>query len=150
MADLYRSKPGTLIKSTVSHPAFVTVTGLQLGTKMIATGFKLDRNQDMQHQKTMSQDIYSYAFGEAMGRVMIGGLLFFGDCNGVSASAISQINKFYSSANAYVKKGPVTCTIGSNAAFRCYLENLSVVAEGSAFNIGSFSLGFSVIPSKTR
>jgi hypothetical protein len=146
MADLYQSKPGTLIKTSIAQPAMMTIDGLQMGSKMIATSFKLDRNQDVQHQKTLSQDIYSYAFGEAMGRIQVGGLLFFGDCSGVSAAAISQINSFYSKSNIFAKKGALTCTIGSGNAFQCYLESVSVVAEASPFNIGSFSLGFSVIP----
>lgn len=150
MADLYQSKPGTLIKSSIARPSFVTISGLSFGTKMIATGFKLDRNQDVQHQKTLSQDIYSYAFGESVGRVMIGGLLFFGDCGGVSAAALQKVNSFYSENNVYTKKGAVTCTIGSGNAFKCFLENLSIVAEASAFNIGSFSLGFSMIPPASK
>lgn len=150
MANIYRSTPGALVKSSVRQPSFLTVSGLDFGDKMIATNFKLDRGQDMQHQKTLSQEIYSYAFGEAMGRIQVGGMIFFGGCNGPSSAGVSRINGYYSGNNAFAKKSSVTCTIGGQSAFKCYLENLSILVEASAYNTGSFSLGFSVIPAGAK
>ena len=76
--------------------------------------------------------------------------MFFGDCDGTSAAAIGQINDYYSDNNVFTKGSAVTCTIGSGNAFKCYLENLSVVVEASAYNTGSFSLGFSVITESAK
>lgn len=76
--------------------------------------------------------------------------MFFGDCSGSSFKALDTINKYYSDNNAFTKGSTVTCTIGSHNAFKCYLENLSVNVEASAYNTGSFSLGFSVIPASAK
>jgi hypothetical protein len=151
MANLYNSKPGSLVKTTIASPTFMTIDGLDLrSNKLVVTSFKLDRGQDVQHQKTLSSEIYTYAFGESIGRIQVGGLLFFGSCDGISAESVTKINSFYSSNNLYTKNGPTKVAIGSGNAFQCYLENLSIVADASPYNMGSFNLGFSVIPKKGR
>lgn len=153
MADLYKSRPGALVKTSIPTPTFLTVQGLKLsGGKIMATSFKLDRSQDVQHQKTLSKDLYSYAFGESMGRVQVGGLLFFGQCGGgaSSAAAIGVVNSFFNANNIYTKKGPVICTVGSGNSFKCYLENLSVNGEAGPYNMGSFNFGFSTIPARGK
>lgn len=150
MANIYKSIPGTLIKQQVKQPAFLTVEGLALGDVALATSFRVDRAQDVQHVKTLSRDIYSYAFGESIGKIQIGGMLFLATCSGKSATSISDINEFYSNNNIYTKGSSLTCTIGSGTSFKCYLENISVSIEASAYNSGSFGLGFSVLSSDDK
>ena len=147
MADIYKSTPGALIKQQVKQPAFLTLDGLALGDVALITSFRVDRSQDVQHVKTLSRNIYSYAFGESIGKVQIGGMLFLSTCDVRTSSGISNLNDFYSKYNLYTRGSALTCTIGSSTSFRCYLENISISLEASAYNSGSFGLGFSVVSS---
>lgn len=150
MANIYKSTPGALVKQQVKQPAFLSLDGLALGDVALVTSFRVDRAQDVQHVKTLSRDIYSYAFGESIGKIQIGGMLFLANCSGKSATSISDLNEFYSNNNLYAKGSSLTCTIGSGTSFKCYLENISISLEASAYNSGSFGLGFSVISSDQK
>ena len=72
MLNIYTSTPGTLVKTSTATAAFLSLDGLALGNVALATSFRVDRAQDVQHVKTLSKDIYSYAFGESMGKIQIG------------------------------------------------------------------------------
>jgi len=146
MADIYNSTPGTLVKTTTDNPAFLTLEGLDLGNVALATSFRVDRAQDVQHVKTLSKDIYSYAFGESMGKIQIGGMLFYANCDEKNRTQIKDINDFYANNNLYNKGSALNCTIGGSTSFRCYLENISIALEASPYNFATFGLGLSVIP----
>ena len=149
MADLFRAKAGTLIKNNVQSAGFVSVEGLDAllkGGKMLGTSFKLDRGQDILTLKTLSNLYYLYSFGEAPGRIMVGGLLFFADCtSGTNTSVIGDINAFYEQNNAWARSTPIRIAAGG-AVFRCLLSNLSVSADTNPYNYASFSLAFQLIP----
>ena len=150
MSDLYSAQAGTLIKSGVSNPSFLTVDGLDdllKGGKMLATSFRLDRGQDVQLLKTLSNLYYVYAFGEAPGKILIGGLLFFADCNspGGNSSVVQDINSYYEQNNAYNKDGVIRIAAGG-ASYSGILTNLSMAADMTPYNYASFSLAFILIP----
>lgn len=150
MADLYRAKAGTLIKSSVGVPSFVSVEGLDTllrGGRMLGTSFRLDRGQEVQFLKTLSHLYYIYAFGEAPGKIMVGGLVFFADCTDPSGNAqiIGDINKFYDENNAYDRQGPIRIAAGG-ASFSCLLTNLSISGDMTPYNYASFSMAFTFIP----
>ena len=150
MADIYHSSAGSLVKSKVSGSSFLSATGLDKilnGGKFLCTSIRVDRGQEVQFLKTLDNAYYLYCFGEAPGKIMVGGLLFFVDCaspNG-NASTIRDINTYYEKNNAYASKQPLTVSMGA-ASFNCILTNLSVAADMNAFNYGSFSLSFTTIP----
>lgn len=153
MADLFKSVSGSVIKSGVSSPTFITVDGLDgllKGGKLLLTSIRIDRAQDVQFLKTLSNLYYIYAFGEAPGKVNISGLLFFSDCGSksISGGSIGQINSFYESNNAYSKKGTIQISGGDGMSFKTILTGLSISGDMTPYNYASFSLSFSLIPPK--
>jgi hypothetical protein len=150
MADLYTASAGTLITSRVSSPAFISADALDDlldGGFMMATSFRIDRGQDVQILKTLSNLYYVYAFGEAPGKILIGGLLFFSDCTDPSGQSdiIEQLNSYFDQNNIYDLNSPVTISIGG-ATYQALLTNLSVAADMTPYNYASFSLGFTLLP----
>lgn len=150
MSNLYKATAGSVVRDQVSSPSFLSVDGFdgQLrGGKMIATAFHVDRGQGWQMMKTLSNAIYTYAFGEDPGKIRVGGLLFLVNCGsaGASARAIGDVNAYYEKSNMYARKGPVRVA-ADGASYRTYLTEMSIVLEQNQYNYGSFSLGFLLIP----
>lgn len=150
MADLFKARAGTVIRSEVESPAFISVGGLDgmlRGGKMLLTSLRIDRGQGIQVLKTLGNLYYIYAFGEEPGKVMVGGLMFFNDCSSNSANGevIRQINSYYDSNNAYNRGGPVPIAAGG-ASFSCILTNMSIAADMTPYNYASFSLNFMLLP----
>lgn len=149
MSDLYESQAGVVIKSVVTSPAFISIDGFDnaiRGGKLLMTSLRVERGQAVQVLRTLGNLYYIYAFGETPGRVMAGGLLFFNDCSGNGGSAISQVNSFFSSNNAYNRKEPISIAAGG-AAFSCILTNMSISGDMTPYNYASFSLSFILMPS---
>lgn len=154
MADFYSYKPGTLItipSSNQGGASILSLSDLFPSPLLVGTTFNLDRTQDVEYQKTLTGLIYAYAFGEAVGRLQIGGLLFFESCDGSGGgqAAIKVINDYYDKNNVYARTSPIVAGIGG-VSFSCYLETLSANLESSEFNYGSFNLMFSKLPPKNK
>ena len=120
MSDLFRARAGTLIRSTVSSPRFITVDGLDemlRGGKMLGTSFRLDRGQDVLPLKTLNNLYYLYAFGESPGKILIGGLIFFSNCLSTSdqSQVIKDLNSYYKGNNAFTKPTPTRITVSSSS-----------------------------------
>lgn len=115
---------------------------------MLVTSIKIDRSQDIQIIKTLSNLYYLYAFGEAPGRVMVAGMVFFADCGSrsVNGSIIGNLNSLYDSKCAYNNSSPVRIA-GGGVSFRTALVGFSVSSEMNPYNQASFSLSFTIIPS---
>lgn len=150
MADLYKSSSGAVVKTSVGSPSFISVDGfdsLLRGGKMLLTSIKIDRAQEVQIIKTLSNLYYIYAFGEAPGRVMIGGMIFFADCGSgsVSGDIIGKLNKAYDSNNAYAKSSVKIS--GGGATFNTILTGFSVSGDMNPYNQAAFSLSFTIVPS---
>jgi hypothetical protein len=150
MSDLFKSVSGTVIKSQVSDPSFISVDGMDSilrGGKMLLTSIRLDRAQDVQIIKTLSNLYYIYAFGEAPGKVQIGGLLFFADCQSkaVNGSSVGEINQFFEQNNVYAKNESIRIA-GGGVSLNCLLTGLSLAADMNAYNYASFSMTFTMIP----
>lgn len=149
MADLFKSSSGSVVKSTTGSPSFLQVDGLDLnGGMMMLTSLRIDRGQDIQVLKTLSNLYYLYAFGESPGRVLVGGLIFFTNCGAKSTTGemVGKINSYYDANNAYAKRGP-TRIAGGGVSFRCVLNGLSISGDMTPYNYASFSLSFTLIPS---
>jgi hypothetical protein len=152
MSDLYKSVAGTVVRTKVDSPSFVSVDGMDgilRGGKMLLTSIRVDRAQDVQFLKTLSNLYYIYAFGEAPGKVQIGGLLFFADCESksIDGSSVGEINKFYEEKNVYANNGSIRIA-GGGVSLNCVLTGLSVAADMNAYNYASFSMAFTMIPPK--
>ena len=145
---LFGAKPGTLIemKSDFNGAALITLSGLFPSTILIGTSFHQDRTQDTDTQKSLTGIIYAYAFGEAVGKISVGGMLFFYNCVGKEAP-IKELNDYYNKNNIYTKTDPVIIGIGS-AALPGYLETMSISVENADFNYGGFNLTFLTIPKR--
>lgn len=149
MADIFSSRPGQLIKLQTSTQglALITLSGLFPSPLLIGTTFGVDRSQDTDYQKSLTGLIYGYAFGEAVGRIQIGGLAFFDSCSG-GGSSMDTLQSYYDANNIYTKTAPTVIGIG-NVSFSGYLETMSTVVENAEFNYGSFNFVFSRIPPRT-
>ena len=148
MPTLYKAYPGTLAKQPITGATFIHLDGFDSilqGGRLVATTFRMGRNQDSQYSKTLSSKIFAYAFGESLGRVEIGGLIFFADCGGPTSQAIQDVNDYYSQYNIYTRDSPVIVSFGGSS-FSCYLENMHIQAESSEYNYGSFAFGLTKIP----
>ncbi len=150
MADLYKSSAGAIVKSTVGSPSFISVDGfdgLLRGGKMLVTSIKIDRAQEVQIIKTLSNLYYIYAFGESPGRVMIGGMIFFANCGSrsVTGDIVGQLNSTYESKCAYNNSSPVRIS-GGGATFRTILTGFSISGDMNPHNQAAFSLSFTTIP----
>lgn len=150
MADLFRANAGTLIRNQVRTASFISIDGLDAllrGGRMLGTSFRLDRGQDFQMLKTLSNVYYTYSFGEAPGKISVGGLLFFAECGntGLNTSVVGDINSFYENNNSYNRLEPVRIACGG-ASFRTLLTNLSVASDSNPQNYASFNLSFTLIP----
>jgi hypothetical protein len=150
MPSIFQSHAGALTRLPISSAsALVTVDGLDAALNqgmLLATSLKLDRAQDVQYQKTLAKTIYAYAFGEGVGRMQLGGYVFFTDCaSGSVNAAIHDINAYYDANNIYARADPVMIAVGGSA-FSAYLETLSIAIEENPFNFGAFNLLFSVLP----
>lgn len=150
MADFYSYSPGTLIKIPTGQQgaSLLTLDGL-IGNAsaplLIGTTFGLDRVQDVEYQKTLTGIIYAYAFGEGVGRIQVGGLLFFAGCDGGGQSGIKALDDYYSKNNIYTRTPPIIASIGG-VQVSGYLETMSANLESSEFNYGSFNLIMSRLP----
>jgi hypothetical protein len=152
MSDLYKSVSGAVIKSGVSNPSFLSVDGMDgilRGGKMLLTSIRIDRAQDVQFLKTLANLYYIYAFGEAPGKVQVGGLLFFADCGSksVNGNSVGEINSFYEGNNAYAKDSSIRIA-GGGVSLNCILTGMSVAGDMNAYNYASFSMSFTMIPPK--
>ena len=150
MGNLYQASAGTIVVGQVSSPSFLnidTLSKLLNGGQMLATSIRIDRGQDYQIVKTLSNAFYLYAMGEAPGKILIGGLLFFVSCGSTqdTAASIQQINDYYVKNNIYYQTNTTNIAMGG-VSYPSYLTNLSVAIDQNEFNYGSFSLGFLLIP----
>lgn len=145
MADLYKGIRGTVVKST-DATGFASLDGLTSGQFLIITSFSVTRNQVTQYVKTLDDKVFGYAWGEGVGQIQVGGIIFIADCETPNSSGFSQVDGFYSSKNVYKSSGPITLSIGDKT-FLGYLENMTISAEMNEFNFGQFSLTFSIIKS---
>lgn len=143
---LYKAPTGSLVSYSFSG-SLVNIDGFPAqDSKLISTTFSLTRGQDVEYQKTLSRALYAFAFGESVGQVKLGGLLFFSSCDsGANAESVDAINSFYEENNVYEKSEPLIIGIGG-LSLDCYLEAMAVSVESSEFNYGNFSLVFSKIP----
>lgn len=114
---------------------------------MLLTSIKIDRAQEVQIVKTLSNLYYIYAFGESPGRVLVGGLLFLADCGSKSVTGriIGDLNSAYEAKCAYANSQPVRIS-GGGAVFRTILTGFSVSGDMSPNNQAAFSLSFTIIP----
>lgn len=147
MPDLFKYRSGAVNAWRTEGAAFIEVDGFQLGTgsAFLATSFGIDRGQVVQHLKVFSNEIFSYAFGEAPGKVTVGGYIFLRNCS--ASQAVAAVNSFYEKNNIYSREGACQVIIGG-AHFKCYLENFSARGDNNPFNLASFNLVFTTIPSK--
>jgi len=145
MADLYQSNAGSVTVTGVDTPGFLRLDGGDILSRqiMLITSVKVDRNEEVQTLKTLSNLYYLYSFGESPGRIMIGGILFLTPCNssGGSSATVSQLNQWYEQNRAYNKQTPISISIGT-AVFKGVLTNFSVSAEMTQFNVAGFNLSF--------
>lgn len=151
MADLYEAQAGTVIKSVVTSPAFISIDGFDSairGGKILMTSLRIERGQGVQVLRTLGNLYYIYAFGETPGRVMVGGMMFFSDCRSGAGSPLAEVNAYYTANNAYNRQEPVTIAAGG-AAFSCILTNLSISGDMTPFNYASFSLSFVLMPASS-
>lgn len=152
MSSLYKAVGGSVIRSQLSSPTFISVDGMDSllrGDKMMLTSIRINRSQDVLLVKTLANLYYIYSFGEAPGKVEIGGLMFFADCrsNSVDGSAIGMLNDYYDQNNAYAKDTPVRIA-GGGVSFSCILQGFSVNAEMNEFNYAAFSMSFILVPKR--
>lgn len=151
MSDLFQSSSGAVVKTSVGGASFISVDGFDQilrGGKMLLTSIKIDRAQDVQIIKTLSNLYYLYAFGESPGRVMIGGFMFLANCGSrsVSGEILGQLNSAYESKNAYNSSQPVRIA-GGGVSFKTVLTGFSVSGDMNPSNQAAFSLSFTIIPS---
>ena len=151
MSDLFQSSSGAVVKTSVGSASFISVDGFDQilrGGKMLLTSIKIDRAQDIQIIKTLSNLYYLYAFGESPGRVMIGGFMFLADCGSkaVTGDILGQLNSAYESKNAYNSDSPVRIA-GGGVSFKTVLTGFSVSGDMNPSNQAAFSLSFTIIPS---
>ena len=116
---------------------------------MLATSLKIDRGEDIQYLKTLSNLYFIYSFGEAPGKIMVGGLIFFTDCTSSTGRTqiIGDLNNYYETYRAYRHQGTIKIA-ASGASFNTILTNLSISADMTPYNFASFSLAFALVPSE--
>jgi hypothetical protein len=124
----------------------MSVSGVPIfssGSILLAS-VQVSRQESLQHIKTMTNNVYTYAFGELPGSMQIGGIIIFVNACGGAGGSMSTPNNFYDQKRAY--RG-LTVYVGvGGVGFRACLTNLILQAEAGPFPHGRFTLGFTVLP----
>lgn len=150
MADIFNSKPGALIKVPISGgAAILTLPGLLGNSLILGTTGSIDRVQDVEYQKSLTGLIYAYAFGEGVGKLQVGGMIFFGGGCGSGIGGLDAVNSYYEQNNIYVRPSPIAIGFGG-VSLSGHLESMTISLESSEFSYGSFSLSFSRLPDKNK
>jgi hypothetical protein len=146
MATLIKSIAGSVFVERIEGPQYMSVSGISIFSKgsVLLSSVTVSRRESLQHIKTMTNNVYTYAFGELPGQVQVGGVIIFLDACGGVAGSMSWPNDYYSRKRAYVGKSTYIGIGG--AGFRAVLTGLDMAAEAGPFPHGRFTLGFTVIP----
>ena len=146
MATLLRSVAGSVFLERIDGPQYMSVSGIPIFSSgsILLNEVTIARQESLQHIKTMTNNVFTYAFGELPGQVRIGGvIIFIGSC-GQPAGSLATPNSYFSSHRAYRGR---TSVIGvGGASFKVCLSGLQFSATAGPFPHGKFSLYFTLLP----
>lgn len=148
MAAILRSIPGSVTVENVDGPQYLSVSGVPGASAagMILTGVKVSRRESLSFIRTLGGQVYSYAFGEMPGSMMVSGIIFFLDSCGGGLGNFKKLNDSYEARRAY-KGGPTFVGVGG-ASFKCALTGVDFGADAGPFPDGRFSLNFTILPTE--
>lgn len=151
MAELFRSARGTVIVETVSGPQYMTVSGpgLDILGSSVLSAVRVSRKESVHHIKTLSNTVFSYAFGEFPGSASVTGILLLGNTCGARQSSLGRANSSYERNRAYVAGKTAYLGIGG-ASFKVALTSLDLAADAGPFPMGQFTMGFAIIPNESQ
>ena len=146
MAKLLKAKAGSVFIEEADGPQYFTIQGIRLidNPAFILTRIRIARQESLQHIKTMTSKVYTYAFGELPGQVSVGGIMFFTNSCGVKKGKFGDINKYYEERRAY--KGLSRYIAIGGAAFKVTMSSLEITAEASGLPFGQFSINYTILP----
>jgi hypothetical protein len=146
MAQLIKSHAGSVYVENIEGPQYMSVSGVGLfgGGSFLLSGIKISRRESIQHIKTMTNQVFTYAFGELPGSVQIEGIIIFLNACGGAAGTMGGPNAYYDGRRAY--SGLTTYVGVGGAGFKAALTGLDMSADAGPFPYGRFSLGFTIIP----
>lgn len=146
MATLIKSKAGSVFVESIEGPQYMSVSGVNVfsNSSILLSSIRVSRRESLQHIKTMTNRVYTYAFGEMPGQVQIGGtVIFLSACGGASGN-FAMPDDYFESKRAY--KGKTIFVGVGGASFKAALTSLDITAEAGPFPHGKFVLGFTTIP----
>jgi hypothetical protein len=147
MSTIFKGGPGLLLKPVNSGGIgpVVNVEGLFDNVILMCSGLDMTRVQDVEYQKTLSNTIYGFAFGEGPGKIQINGYAFLSNSKDGGTTidkAVAKINKYYDTNNVSATGGePVSISV-AGISFMAYLEIMSIAFQANATNVGSFTMTF--------
>lgn len=146
MATLFRSIAGSVFLDRIDGPQYMSVSGVPIfsSASILLSGVQVARKESLQHIKTMTNNVYTYAFGELPGQVRISGVIIFVGCGGIPAGSFASPNGYYNANRAY--RGRTVYVGVGGAGFRCALSGLQLQAEAGPFPHGNFTLDFTILP----
>lgn len=161
--EILSARRGSIFVEHTRAPRTLTVAGsatsLFDGILIIATGFRLGRQESFQQIRTFANKFFTYSFGEKPGLITISGIFFYS--NGCTESSsdpaaqlsssdlVARINSTYESMRAWSSSGYQSVAVGG-AAFRALLVGLEVSADAEDMGIGRMQLTFSTIPNEAK
>lgn len=145
MATLFRSVAGSVFLERIDGPQYMSVSGIPVfsNSSVLLSSVKVSRRESIQSIKTMTNNVYTYAFGEMPGQAQVSGVIIFLSCGGIGGS-LRIPDDYYDRKRAY--KGLTTYIGIGGTGFRVCLTGLDMSAEAGPFPHGRFSLGFTILP----
>lgn len=147
MANLFRSTAGEVTVDNYSGPQYMQVSGVPGIKSGILSSVRISRNEVVQHIKTLTAAVYSYAFGEGVGKVSVSGILFLNSLC-VGSASMGDINRQYDRNRVFSRPVPIILGIGG-ASLKAILVGLDMGAEASATPTAQFSMSFDILPTDT-
>lgn len=146
VAVSYSERPGV--------PSSLRIDGLSSGANqpVVVTDIGMARRVNFQAMHTLGDAIHVYPFGEKIADIVIGGVLFEGNCGRTSRGGMAganQIVDFFNRNNLAARDRPITVTVGRQAA-RGLLVGLDVKLVDTETNFGRFQLELKVAPPPAR
>ena len=153
MATLFVTHPGQVVAFTEigALPLTVFLEGWQSFPAFRAAITQISGQSmgSFQFLHTLKQFIYVYVFGERIGEMTIGGMLFSESCTGGGAqTGVEQIADYYNRFRIARYGTPLTIQIGTSgsARVRGFLTGMRIDVTDPQHQLGQFALRFNTLP----
>ena len=157
MADIFLSKPGqvSVISDPYAVPAVVRIKSQSVDFNpqaVILTSLGYSQRTKQRFSPSLSDAIYVYIFGDAMGQIEVSGLAFSSRCGQYTTTmtGMEEVMRFYEQARISKSQEMIYVAIGS-ILISGFLTQMTMTMSKSdqPFLMTSFTYGINTLPRDT-